>query len=208
VRHAESLLVWDSLSVLEVAAASGFGSVSRFYEAFTEVTGRRPREVRGQRGEFVAPKPPTPMLYALWVDDAPENNIRERRALNAIGFAVDCYVSTRQGLTALAHGGYALVISDVRRTGRSGTGDSAGSARHGSAIDEDTGWAFAEAVRRKYPRIPVLLYCGYDDPARRRRARDVGAAGLFTREAELLDAVRREFREGFPERRKPETDHD
>ena len=173
VRHAESLLAWDGLSVLEIAAASGFGSVSRFYEAFVEVTGRRPREVR----PGLAPPPPVFTLYALWVDDTPENNISERRALNSMGIAVDNYVSGSQGLKALAHGGYSLVISDVRRPDDK------------DSRQLDSGWAFARAAKARYPNIPLLFYCGYDDPARRQQAREVGAAGIFTHQSQLLDAV-------------------
>ncbi len=44
--HAQRLLVDTSLSVEVVAADSGFGSPSRFYEAFRARTGQTPREYR------------------------------------------------------------------------------------------------------------------------------------------------------------------
>lgn len=189
VRHAESLLAWDSMSVLEIAAASGFGSVSRFYEAFVKVTGRRPRDGTGragrpgEAGRGAVPPPPVFLLHAVWVDEQPENNIRERRMLGAMGVAVDCYVTGKQGLRALEHGGYSLVISDIRR-------QSDKDPQHA-----DSGWEFARQVKARYPKLPLLFYCGYSDPGRRQRAKEVGAAGLFTYESELVEAVARTLRE-------------
>jgi AraC-like DNA-binding protein len=184
VRHAASLLHWDALTSLEIAAASGFGSVSRFYSAFKAVTGHAPRAGgRGRRSATDAPPAPVgssaiaggPQALSLmvaWIDDAPENNIRERRALYAQGIAVDCFVDSQQALRALRFGGYALVITDYRR-----------------ASDPHGGPGLARAIRAEFPTLPVLIYCGYDSPTRRQHAQQAGAAALFVRPADLVSAV-------------------
>ncbi|MCC6579385.1 MAG: helix-turn-helix domain-containing protein [Phycisphaeraceae bacterium] len=46
VGHAQRLLATGDDGVTEVAMASGFGSVSRFYEAFVEICGCTPRQYR------------------------------------------------------------------------------------------------------------------------------------------------------------------
>jgi AraC-like DNA-binding protein len=46
VAHAQRLLAMTALPILEVAAESGFHSVSRFYEAFKGESGCTPREFR------------------------------------------------------------------------------------------------------------------------------------------------------------------
>lgn len=51
--HAQRLLLDSDLSVEVIAADSGFGSPSRFYEAFRTRTGQTPREYR--RGEGFTP---------------------------------------------------------------------------------------------------------------------------------------------------------
>lgn len=46
VAHAQRLLLTTRQSILDIAFASGFNSVSRFYEAFRQQIGRSPRQVR------------------------------------------------------------------------------------------------------------------------------------------------------------------
>lgn len=190
VDHARSMLAWSGMSVLEVATASGFGSLSQFYEAFSRLNGGPPRRPGGSRS---AQKPAAalaetgahrgaaraPMILAAWVDDAPENNIRERRELLARGVAVDSFATGEQGLAALEYGGYSLLVSDIRRpdTERSRITDS--------------GWTLAETVRQRWPDLPIVFYCGYADPARRKRAREIGALGVHTHPADLINAVMR-----------------
>lgn len=54
VAHAQRMLVTGDDGVTEIALAAGFGSISRFYEAFNEATGMSPkafrRRVRGGQG--------------------------------------------------------------------------------------------------------------------------------------------------------------
>ncbi len=176
VSHARSMLQWNSRSMLEIATASGFGSLSRFYDAYTRLTGGPPGRERAASAPAAA-REVSSFTQAIWVDDSPQNNIRERRMLLSRGVAVDSYSSGEQGLAALAFGGYSVVISDIRRPD---------AARSGTA---DSGWTFAETVRERWPEIPIIFYCGYADPVRRTRARQLGALGVLTRPNELIAAV-------------------
>ena len=184
VRHAASLLQWDALTALQIAAASGFGSVSRFYSAFRRVTGHSPRSARASGHDQTPPGPSALGVVVAWSVDAPENNIRERRGLYAAGIAVDCFVDSAQALRALRFGGYALVITDYRRT-----------------TDAHGGPGLAQAIRAEFPNLPVLIYCGYDSPARRRQAQQAGARGLFVRPEELVGAVVSTVRQDPPVRK-------
>jgi AraC-like DNA-binding protein len=49
VAHAQRLLATTDIPLSEIAFSSGFGSVSRFYEAFRQQTGSSPRRFRLQR---------------------------------------------------------------------------------------------------------------------------------------------------------------
>ena len=51
----------------------------------------------------------------LWVDDRPQNNLYEVRALVALGIGVDQVTTTEAALTMLRNEQYDLVISDVGR---------------------------------------------------------------------------------------------
>ncbi len=190
-------------AISRVAAACGFSSMSRFYEAFREATGRRPGQVRGEqvrgeqvRGEQVrGEQPPTALpphahsaadarsvqgrsvqsscvVHALWVDDHPLNNLRERRAFAAIGIFADTCRSNEEAAAALAQAPFGLIISDISR-GRGGA----------------SGWALAQHVRAHHPATPILFYCGFVDLHRRRIAASLGAAGICSMPAQLLDAA-------------------
>lgn len=51
IAHAQRLLVTSDLSILEVGLHSGFGSNSRFHEAFKQATGTSPGNFRRQTGQ-------------------------------------------------------------------------------------------------------------------------------------------------------------
>jgi AraC-like DNA-binding protein len=48
IAHAQQLLATTEMSVMEIALASGFNSVSRFYAAFNAICGKSPRAYREQ----------------------------------------------------------------------------------------------------------------------------------------------------------------
>ncbi|WP_449394102.1 helix-turn-helix transcriptional regulator [Devosia riboflavina] len=51
--YAQSLLLEDDANILDVALASGFGSLSTFSQAFRKVTGQSPSDFRRQRGSYL-----------------------------------------------------------------------------------------------------------------------------------------------------------
>lgn len=174
VRHAQSLLALGAGTVLDAALASGFGSMSRFYEAFRSVTGTTPT------AQSVVPPPPTPgVLHALWVDDQPLHNIAERRQLSQLGILTDNYTNNTDALRALDHGGYSLVISDITR-----------------ANPGDSGWLLAERVRKRNRGLPFFFYVGRDDAERRRHAESLGVRGVFVRSKELIVAIQHQLGRG------------
>jgi CheY-like chemotaxis protein len=58
----------------------------------------------------------------LWVDDAPGNNILERKLLRSLGIMIDLARSSEEGLEMLGRADFDLVISDIARAGGSGAG--------------------------------------------------------------------------------------
>lgn len=167
VRHAQTLLTLGAGTVLDVALASGFGSMSRFYEAFRSVTGRTPTA-----DGAVPPRPAVGIVHALWVDDQPLHNIAERRQLSQLGILTDNYTNNADAFRALDHGGYSLVISDITR-----------------ASPGESGWLLAEHVRKHDRRLPFYLYVGRDDVERRRHAQRLGVNGVFVRSHDLIEAI-------------------
>ncbi len=171
VHHAERLLAGTRMTVLEVAMQSGFGSLSRFYEAFTQVTGMRPREVRGP---LPTHRSPGTTFHAIWVDDRPLNNVIERRCLAEIGIVVDSYQNNFDALGAMKLAHYHVVVSDIHRD-----------------APAESGWSLLRAVKHIRADIPFFFYTGFVDVPRRRQAQHRGATGMFTRPRQLFDAVLR-----------------
>lgn len=176
IAHAQGLLkAEERRTVAEVAAASGFSSMSRFYEAFRAATGRTPTEARAKPRlppVLSIDAPSSPVVHALWVDDQPLNNLRERRMLAQLGVYADTCRSNDEAMRALDQAGYAMVISDVSRTGKT-----------------ESGWDFARYVRGRFPGTPFLFYCGFVNLHRRGIARRAGATVICDRPLELMDAA-------------------
>lgn len=51
----------------------------------------------------------------LWLDDNPQNNVSERRALSSLGLTVDTARTTNEALKMLSTSSYELIISDFSR---------------------------------------------------------------------------------------------
>ncbi len=56
-----------------------------------------------------------PSTHVLWVDDAPENNLREVDALGQLGVKVDTVRSNAEAESAVRQKDYGLIISDIGR---------------------------------------------------------------------------------------------
>ena len=154
----------SDISMTKVALESGFGSVSRFYEAFRKATGTVPGDLLGRK---CARQPG--LRFVMWIDDQPNNNIIERRALAHMGVMTDTYLANDQAYEALQRMPYDLIISDLTRNGH-----------------RESGWDVA-TLAKGY--APLIYYTGRDDQVRRERARRAGALGLFAASSQLLDAV-------------------
>jgi hypothetical protein len=102
----------------------------------------------------------------LWVDDAPEGNVLEIKALRRLCVAIDLAQSNEDARRALSSGIYDLVISDIER-------ESEGSA----------GMAMVNEVQRA-PFPPILIYY-----VGRERPLPEGAFGLTTRPDELFHLI-------------------
>ena len=73
----------------------------------------------------------------LWVDDRPENNVFERRSLEALGIRFDMSTSTDDALTRLAVASFDAVISDMERP-----------------ADPQAGYTLLDALRQRRDRTP------------------------------------------------------
>ena len=108
----------------------------------------------------------------LWVDDRPENNVFERRALEALGIRFDLSTSTDDALERLAAQAHDAVISDM-----------------GRPPDPRAGYTLLDAMRRRGDRTPFIIYAGSDAPEHAAEARRHGALGSTNRAAELFNLV-------------------
>lgn len=174
-------------AICDVAFASGFRSLSRFYEAFTAHTGASPRNyLTGPsymdiRRNLIDSAPATqhashtPRLRALWVDDSPSNITEERDTLaSSLGIQTDMFTSNAPALAALKSTRYDLVLSDIRR-----------------ANSTETGWEFALALRSITPNMPLHLYTGFLSAERRKLAHKLAATSISTRSKDLLAYITR-----------------
>lgn len=115
--------------------------------------------------------PSVPVI--LWVDDFPDNNVRESEMLAASGCRVDLALSTSEAITRLSSRQYTLVISDM------GRGD-----------NPTAGLELLDWMRKQNLQLPTLLYCSsravslYGGDATRRGAL-LCTFGLIS----LLDAI-------------------
>lgn len=94
----------------------------------------------------------------LWVDDQPENNVYERRSMEALAINFAISRSTEDALEKLAVDGFDLVISDMGRPG-----------------DGRAGYTLLEAMRQRGIDIPVVFYTGSGSPEHWAEARRRGA---------------------------------
>jgi CheY-like chemotaxis protein len=110
-------------------------------------------------------------VRVLWVDDQPENNIDEMRALMELGFSITAVPST-EAARAILFGGLAdVVISDMDRNGK-----------------RDAGVQFADDVRASGSSVPIVIYRGRQDELSA-KALAAGARKVTTTPRELLVAL-------------------
>jgi CheY-like chemotaxis protein len=110
----------------------------------------------------------------LWVDDRPQNNIRERSAMASLGMRVTLALSTDEGLEKLDRQQFDVVISDM-----------------GRPPDQTAGYTLLEAMRAKGDKTPYVIYAGSNAEEHKQLAREHGALGSTNRPQELIDLVLR-----------------
>lgn len=110
--------------------------------------------------------------HILWVDDRPDNNVYERRAMEAVGLEFTVALSTREALGVLGKRRFAAVISDMGR-------------REGP----DEGYVLLDALRRTDHGTPFFIYAGSRAAAHRDEAAARGAQGTTNRPDELVEMV-------------------
>lgn len=108
----------------------------------------------------------------LWVDDHPENNVLERRSMEAIGIKFDLSTSTDDALSRLATGSYDAVISDM-----------------GRPPDARAGYTLLDNMRQKGITTPFIIYAGSTATEHKEEARRHGALGTTNRADELFTLV-------------------
>lgn len=108
----------------------------------------------------------------LWVDDRPDNNVFERKSLEALGIRIDLSTSTDDALELIRQRAYDLVISDM-----------------GRPPDARAGYTLLDALRHSGNNIPFLIYASSKAPEHVREARQHGAIGSTNSPQELITMV-------------------
>jgi CheY-like chemotaxis protein len=108
----------------------------------------------------------------LWVDDRPDNNAYERRALEALGIRFALSVSTEDALYKTELTRYDVIISDM-----------------GRPPDPRAGYTLLDALRKRGDRTPFVIYAGSDAPEHKVEAKEHGALGSTNRPTELFQLV-------------------
>jgi CheY-like chemotaxis protein len=139
-----------------------------------QTVGKHAGEIADVVAETVTPEAVRRLNDArvLWVDDRPENNIFERRALEALGVRFTLSTSTEDALNKTLLARYDAIISDMGRP----PGPRAGYTR-------------LEALRKRGDQTPFIVYAGSDKPEHKAEARKHDALGSTNRPQELFQLV-------------------
>jgi CheY-like chemotaxis protein len=152
----------QSFGTVESAARSVAGKVLAGFQAAESLAGA----LHGDRSNKV-----------LWVDDRPENNVNERKTMEAMGIEFALALSTGDALRQLETQKFAAIISDMGR--KEGPRE---------------GYVLLEAVRAKDKRIPFFIYARSRAPEHQGEATLRGAQGTTNIASELVDTVVRALR--------------
>jgi PAS domain S-box-containing protein len=129
--------------------AGGLVAISSQLGEGTTVTISLPRD----SGGIVSDKIPDPASSGsgtiLLVEDNPDVAAASTGLLEQLGYAVRWVPDAEEALAEIERGGIDLVFSDIVMPGK---------------MD---GLALAQAIREKYPRLPILLATGYSDALRK-----------------------------------------
>jgi CheY-like chemotaxis protein len=116
----------------------------------------------------------------LWVDDRPDNNLHERRALEALGIRFVLSTSTEDALTQIRRQRFDLIISDM-----------------GRPPDQRAGYTLLDKLRGEGDTTPFVIYAGSRAPEHLAEARRRGAVGCTNSPQELITLVARSLTSSF-----------
>jgi CheY-like chemotaxis protein len=108
----------------------------------------------------------------LWVDDCPDNNVWERRALESYGVRFVLATNTAQAQASLFAAQFAAIISDLSRPG-----------------DRRAGYTLLRLTRAAGVETPYFIYSSSRAPRRVREAKELGAHGATNDPDELVAMV-------------------
>jgi CheY-like chemotaxis protein len=108
----------------------------------------------------------------LWVDDRPDNNVPERRAMAAYNIEFELALSTAEALSKLQQAGFDAIISNM-----------------GRPPDPQAGYTLLDALRKSGDLTPFFIYAGSGDPEHTRQALSRGAQGSTNVASELISSV-------------------
>ncbi len=112
----------------------------------------------------------------LWVDDNPQNNVFERRALESVGIRVTNSTSTSDALQKISTTRYDVIISDMGRREEGGYADTAG-------------YTLLDKLRGSNISTPFIIYAGSNEPKHKAEANRRGAQGSTNNPQELFQLV-------------------
>ncbi|PWB90394.1 response regulator [Methylocystis sp. MitZ-2018] len=108
----------------------------------------------------------------LWVDDRPENNMNERRALEALGIHFVISKSTDDALSKIREEKFDVIISDM-----------------GRPPDFKAGYTLLAKLKDLRVTVPYIIYAGSRDAEHVAESRKRGALGCTNRPDELFEYV-------------------
>lgn len=108
----------------------------------------------------------------LWVDDRPDNNIYERRSLEALGINFELAISTEEALEKLSRRRFDAIISDMARP-----------------PDSQAGYTLLDKLRSMGDQTPFIIYAGSRSPNHIAEAHRRGAIGCSNNANELFEMV-------------------
>jgi CheY-like chemotaxis protein len=121
---------------------------------------------------FAGAEAPARAHRVLWVDDKPDNNLREREAMAAFGASFDLALSTDEALAVLRTRRYDLIISDMNRPG-----------------DPSAGYTLLKSLRERGDSTRYMIYTSRCTDADMLEARSRGALGCAVQISELMRAA-------------------
>jgi CheY-like chemotaxis protein len=110
--------------------------------------------------------------HILWVDDDPDNNTNERKALEAMGLSFTLALSTQEALQKVSKQRFAAIISDMAR-------------REG----QQEGYVLLDKLRQTGNKTPYFIYSTSRDPKHIRATIDRGGQGHTNSPQELFHLV-------------------